>query len=104
MPVLCTTAKPMQEYQGLSDSVLLVVHLNVVDLNGMPASGCPFGSVLRCHGCASQMRDKVNRSGRAKSDSLLSDDSATRQRPRRSILDVEKTETQPLAGVQSQGR
>jgi len=60
MPVLCTTAKPMQEHQGISSSVLLVVHLNVVDLNSMPASGGPFGGMRRCHGCASQMRNKVN--------------------------------------------
>src|SRR5450756_2382087 len=44
------------------------------------------------------------RSGRAKSDSLLGDDIAPRRQPRRSIYDVEKTETQPLTGVQGQGR
>src|ERR1700689_4767972 len=65
-PVLYATAKPMQEHQRRSDSVLLVVHLNVVDLNGMSASGCLFGSVRRCHGCVSQMRDKCRRNGRRK--------------------------------------
>src|SRR5450830_244748 len=44
------------------------------------------------------------RAGRAKSDSLLGDDIAPRRQPRRSIYDVEKTETQPLTGVQGQGR
>src|SRR5665648_597682 len=44
------------------------------------------------------------RSGRAKSDSLLGDDIPPRRQPRRSIYDVEKTETQPLTGVQGQGR
>ena len=46
----------------------------------------------------------IVRSGWAKSDSLLGDDIAPRRQPRRSIYDVEKTETQPLPGVQGQGR
>src|SRR5215469_3780178 len=50
----------MQEHQGLADSVLFVVHLNVVDLNGTPTSGCLFKGIGRYHECASQMRDKVN--------------------------------------------
>jgi hypothetical protein len=60
IPVLSRTAKAMQEHERLSGSVLFIIHLNIVDLNGMPARGCLFGSVRRSHGCISHMSNKVN--------------------------------------------
>src|SRR5689334_22526016 len=61
MPVLRTTAESMQEHEGLSDSVLLVEHLDVVDRDRMPPGGRLRGSVLRRHWSSPRMRGKVNR-------------------------------------------
>lgn len=45
MPVLRRAAKPMQEDEGLSVPMLLVVHLEAVDLNRMPAASRLLGGV-----------------------------------------------------------